>query len=302
MTDATQALVHLGGIAHARRLRATGVSQKDLERACLAGAVHRIRSGWYCLPHDDSETVQALRVGGRVTCVSRLEPLGVWLVPDGRLHVAVNGARGLLRSPQNREQSLASWCERPVVVTHWRGPVNNPTDAREMIDDAAACLAGCLPRDHAIVAFDSLLNLQLLTAERLAWSLAGAHREWMVALLDAGCASGLETLARLHLRGHNLRVRVQVQIAGVGRVDLVVGDRLVIELDSRKHHTDRDAYERDRSRDLELVRRGYLVVRVTYLQVMTGWASVERAILEVTRRGEHRWQRSHRRAGLDRAE
>ena len=123
----------------------------------------------------------------------------------------------------------------------------------------------------------------------------------MLRLVDAGCASGLETLARLHLRGHNLQVRSQVQIMGVGRVDLVVGDRLVLELDSRAHHTDHDAYERDRARDLELVRRGYLVVRVTYLQVMTGWANVERAILEITRRGEHRWQRAQIRAGLDRA-
>lgn len=50
-----------------------------------------------------------------------------------------------------------------------------------------------------------------------------------------------------------------------------------------------------------MVRRGYLVVRVTYLQVMTRWANVERAILELTRRGEHRWQRTHIRAGFDRA-
>ena len=301
MTDSAQALLHLGGVAHGRTLRAAGVSQKDLERACLAGGVHRIRSGWYCLPHDESDTVRALRVGGRVTCVSRLAPLQVWLVPDGRLHVAVNGTRALLRSPADRAHPLASWGGQPSVVTHWRGPVNNPTDPRELIDDAATCLAGCLPRDAAVVAFDSLLNLQLLTTDRLAWALAGVHREWMLGLVNAGCASGLETLARLHLRGHNLRVRSQVQIAGVGRVDLVVGDRLVLELDSRAHHTDQDAYERDRARDLELVRRGYLVVRVTYLQVMTRWASVERAILEITRRGEHRWQRTHIQAGLDRA-
>ena len=156
MTDATQALLHVGGVAHGRTLKAAGVSQKELERATRAGGVHRIRSGWYCLPHDESDTVRALRVGGRVTCVSRLEPLEVWLVPDGRLHVAVNSARSLLRSPLNRDQPLASWREHPTVATHWRGPVNNPTDARELIDDAAACLASCLPRDHAIVAFDSL--------------------------------------------------------------------------------------------------------------------------------------------------
>jgi len=52
-------------------------------------------------------------------------------------------------------------------------------------------------------------------------------------LVDPGCGSGLETLARLHLRRRHIRVRSQVHIPPVGWVDLLIGGRLVLELDSR---------------------------------------------------------------------
>jgi very-short-patch-repair endonuclease len=122
--------------------------------------------------------------------------------------------------------------------------------------------------------------------------------EWMMELVDAGCGSGLETLARLNLRRRNLRVRSQAHIPGIGWVDLLVGDRLVVELDSRSHHDNPAAYERDRARDLALVERGYLVVRVTYKRVMEDRPAVERALLAVVRRQEHRWQSIHRSAGI----
>ena len=245
--------------------------------------------------------MRALRVGGRLGCVSALRPLGIWLMPDARLHVAVPRTRVLLRSPENRADALGSWHGHPPVVTHWRGAITNPEEPTELVDDAAGCLALCLPRDHAIVAFDSLLNRQELSWDRLQVALSGgpASHEWMLGLVDSGCGSGLETLARLHLRGHKLRVRSQWLVEGVGRVDLLVGDRLIVELDSRLHHTDRASYEKDRARDLQLVTLGYVVVRVTYRQVMETWETVEAAILAITRRGEHRWQGLHRRSGLD---
>lgn len=302
MIDAARTLLSLGGVAHAATLRRHGVGQKVLERAVLTRELSRIRSGWYCLPGNESDTVRALRVGGRLDCVSVLRPLGIWLLPDERLHVAVARTRSRLRSPADRADALGSWRGHPSVVTHWRGALTNPEEATELVDDAAGRLATCLPRDHAIVAFDSLLNRQELSWDRLRFTLAAGpvSHEWMLGLVDAGCGSGLETLARLHLRAHRLRVRSQWLVEGVGWVDLLVGDRLIVELDSRLHHTDRASYEKDRARDLDLVARGYLVVRVTYRQVMESWATVEAAILAITRRGEHRWQGVHRRAGLDR--
>ncbi len=185
-------------------------------------------------------------------------------------------------------------------MTHWRAHLNNPTEPINLLDDAAASVAICLPRDHAIVAFDSLLNRQLLSYERLRSALAGlpVSHEWMMELVDAGCGSGLETLVRLMLRGHRVHVRSQVHFPGIGWVDLLVGDRLVIELDSRTHHDDPRAYEHDRARDLALAELGYLVVRITYKRVMFDMPAVEQTLLTIIRRQEHRWQTVHRSAGI----
>jgi very-short-patch-repair endonuclease len=51
----------------------------------------------------------------------------------------------------------------------------------------------------------------------------------------------------------------------VGRVDALYRDiRLVIELDSRRHHSSLLAQEADAVRDAELVRAGWRVIRIRY--------------------------------------
>lgn len=300
MAESVGALSRMGGVAHSATLRSAGIAQKELERSARLGLTERIRAGWYCLPGDSRDTVRALRVGGRLGCVSLLRAHQVWLMPEDRLHVSVSSPRSQLRSPDDRGRELTAWLGHPRVVTHWRRRTLNPLEPADPLDDAAACVATCLPRDHAIVAFDSLLNRGLLSAERLSTALAGLpdSHEWMMDLVDAGCGSGLETLARLRLRARNVQVRCQVHIPGIGWADLLIGDRLVVELDSRTHHDSPDAYERDRARDLALVGLGYIVVRVTHRRVMQDWASIERALLAIVRRQEHRWQPVHRSAGL----
>jgi very-short-patch-repair endonuclease len=44
--------------------------------------------------------------------------------------------------------------------------------------------------------------------------------------------------------------------------------RLIVEVDGFQFHSSRDAFERDRARDSELVARGYRVVRVTWRQIV----------------------------------
>ena len=85
------------------------------------------------------------------------------------------------------------------------------------------------------------------------------------------------------MRRHGLRVRQQVQI-GVDRVDVLIGDRLVIELDGREFH-DHDA---DRMRDARLSVRGYRVLRFSYWQVMNDWRAVEASVMASIARGDAR--------------
>ena len=117
--------------------------------------------------------------------------------------------------------------------------------------------------------------------------------ERLLALADGRAQSGLETLARLRLRSRGLKIRVQVTIPPVGRVDLLVGDRLVIELDGDEWHSTREQREEDRRRDSALVARGYLVMRAGYHRVLDDWDAFEREVLAVVRRREHRWRAVH---------
>jgi hypothetical protein len=64
----------------------------------------------------------------------------------------------------------------------------------------------------------------------------------------------------------------QVVIGGdlpVGRVDFLYREhRIVIEADSRKHHSSLRDAERDRWRDIELAAAGFVVIRVTWRQLI----------------------------------
>ena len=80
----------------------------------------------------------------------------------------------------------------------------------------------------------------------------------------------------------------------------MLGDRIVIEADGAQWHEGSSAFLADRSRDLTLVRLGYVVIRVGYPHVVGEWKLIELAILGLVARGEHRWSAAHRAAGLAR--
>ncbi|GLK18879.1 endonuclease domain-containing protein [Herbiconiux flava] len=93
----------------------------------------------------------------------------------------------------------------------------------------------------------------------------------------------------MRIRSRRKRLRSQVQIEGVGRVDLLLGDRLVLELDGYRWHSSRTGFEEDRHRDLELARRGYRVLRLSWRQVTFDWDAYEGVTMRLVRAGEHRW-------------
>jgi len=88
------------------------------------------------------------------------------------------------------------------------------------------------------------------------------------------------TIIRLRLRARGIRLRSQVDIPGVGRVDFLVGDRLIIEADSVEHHLPK--YQSDRTRDRVATAMGYLMIRLTYEDVVYHWDTALADILAVT--------------------
>lgn len=269
----------LGGVASTSQLRLNGLSSHALERAIRNRDVRRVARGWYATDRVPRAVVTALRSGGWVTCESALRLQGVWVLDDDDVHIGL-GRHGRARR--------AVGC-----VRHWSGhaPAGFPMDdVLTALDQLTRC-ASLVP---IVICADSIVNRGLAREEEV---LAVLHRtatgRRAAELLDGSSQSGIETIARVALRRRRVRLRPQVRIAGVGFVDLLVGDRLVVELDGQEWHEGSD-FEEDRRRDLALVARGYLVARVSYLQVTESWAAVERELLTIIRRGDHLWRERQR--------
>jgi len=269
----------LGSVARAETLIERGISRDRLERQARAGGIERLRRGWYATDDAHPDVVAAVRGGGALTCASALSALGVWTMPDSRLHVRLS--RGSHRTGVDRLR--IHWSDRPLS--------GFPMDSAS---DALRVMTGCVDMRAAVVAVDSILNTGLLTVGEVHEICAATPRgRRILSLADRRSESGLETLARLALRCLRIGVIPQVPIPGVGRVDLLIGDRLVVELDGESWHD----FEADRARDRSLIVRGFVVIRVSYSQVMNGWPLVEEQILRLVRRREHLWRGAHRALG-----
>ncbi|WP_290807726.1 DUF559 domain-containing protein [Herbiconiux sp.] len=145
----------------------------------------------------------------------------------------------------------------------------------------------------AIATLDSALNLKLTTLSALQDVLAPLPAKYRayLDLVGPSAQSGLETKTRLALRSRRVRLRSQVRLPRVGKVDLVVGERLVLELDGYEWHSRKADFEEDRRRDRELTSQGYQVLRLSYAQVTTDWPGCEDAILGMIRLRRHLWPR-----------
>jgi very-short-patch-repair endonuclease len=280
------------GVARVSDLVANGHPVAAIDRLVARGGLVRLRRGWVALPDAHGEVVRAARLGGVLSCVSVLRPLGVWTGEDARLHLQV---RQHAHVPDHGAD----------VVTHRHHGlgVRPPRGAVDSVESALVHATRCLPRLDAIGALDSALNRRLVTESRLAVLLAQlplcyrSHLDFV----DGAAESGLESRVRVGVRAVGIGHRVQVEIDGVGRVDILIGERLVVEVDGSAWHSGHEAFVADRRRDLALARRGYLVVRLSYAQVMHGWPATLEVLRGIVARGEHRWAARHGR-GLAHAE
>lgn len=274
-----------GGAINLEATDAAAIPRSHIFAAIRAGHLDRIRKGWFATPDAPPGVVRAIRVGGTLTAGSAARLHGLWTLDDPLLHVRVPRSASRLASPDDRAVSLDS--ARDAVCVHYSSHPTSPR-AHDGVERAVTEMFRCSDVRAAMVAFESALNRAWLgpsQVERMRGQIPGrCLRQFDRA--DGGAQSGLETLVRMLLFSRRVRYRTQVWIDGVGRVDILIGERLVLELDGARFHTG-TAFEEDRRRDFELVRAGYLVVRITYRMVIEQWDDVAAGILELVRRGEH---------------
>jgi hypothetical protein len=83
------ALDRLGGVASTKELRSAGVDRGRLDVAVQYGKVIRVRKALWALPDVPAEVINALRLGGRLACVSALAFHGEIDETPSPLHIEV---------------------------------------------------------------------------------------------------------------------------------------------------------------------------------------------------------------------
>lgn len=270
-----------GGLISTRALAGHGVGQSGIRTLMRTGALIRLRQGWYSTPGLAEPVRRAARVGGVVTCSRALDAFGIWSIDDGRLHVAVSAQASRLRSPYNARSRLSTGDRRGVRV-HWLAVT--PGAGAVVADPVSALtsLRSCASRELYLASLDSALHRHPSMWDALARAGHPVGRGGV----DGICESGIETLFWLRMR-NVLSVARQVIIPGVGRVDFLIGQRLVVELDGRAFHDTASRFEEDRRRDARLSTLGYRVLRFSFRQVMDEWGTVEAAVLAAVARLDH---------------
>jgi very-short-patch-repair endonuclease len=272
----------LGGAAATHELYAIGTTLDQLRIAVRLHEIRRIRQGWYIDPDTPAAVADALRVGGRATCMTAVELHGLWtMTTTGAVHVAVPPNACQLRAPGDYRRRLGD--AHSDAVVHWNDERTGGSRLAVSIPHALLDLAGCSGLEAAFVAAESALARGLMSRGEWAEACARAPAAVRIVLGRAGAASGsiTESTFSFRIRGAGLRIRTQVQI-GADRVDFVIGERLVVEVDGREFHE----RERDYDRDARLSARGYRVIRFSYRQVMFEWAAVEASLLAAVARGD----------------
>jgi hypothetical protein len=251
-------------------LFADGLSGRQITAAVEAGELIRARRDRYLPPDAPDEVVRAVRVGGRLTCLSLLRLHEVFVLTNSRLHVQLAPRMSRMRSPHDRAHRL-DLAKLHGTRLHWLAPREDAgaaTCASLVVALAHAVL--CQAPRAAIASIDSALNKGLIQTEEVAtvFELLPAKYGVLRSLIDGRAQSGPETLVGLMLLGLGCEVDLQVEFDGVGFVDIVADCWLVVECDSKQHHADWDQQVKDYTRDLRLAQRGFAVLRLTAKDIM----------------------------------
>ncbi|WP_448005686.1 endonuclease domain-containing protein [Agromyces bauzanensis] len=263
------------GIAHSHDAIEAGFTRHAIQGAIASGAISRIRRSWLATTSAPPKLRHAASVGGRLACVSAAEHHGLWTVADHRLHLCVrpNASRF------DAGDALVHWSAGPVAPHRY--------ELVEPIVNALVHMADCRPLEQSLATWESAVrrgDTPLLALGRL------PLRSPVARLLAEVCGelsdSGIETLPVHRLARIGIRVRQQVRIDG-HRVDGLIGDRLVYQVDGYSFHSTPEQRRKDLEQDRRLVLLGYTVFRYDYVQIMFEWPTVEAELRAAIASGMH---------------
>lgn len=261
-------------------LLAEKVSDRSRSARLESGALISLGKGWYASPSAPADVTGPLSRGHRATCITAAELYGLWVPHSPDAHEV-----GLRHESMTSEGLVTK--HRPLIRT-W------PDDEPIMpLRTALLHAAYCLTPLHTAVLLESAIERWQLSAGDVAGILAELPQSRRRALgrISAQAGSGSETRVRRHLERRRVRVREQVHIPDVGRVDMLVGERLIIECDSLQHHGSTSGFHEDRRRDRMSLKAGYLVLRLTWHDIWEEWEKTCELLADLVGRKIHRGTR-----------
>ncbi|KPG82979.1 type IV toxin-antitoxin system AbiEi family antitoxin domain-containing protein [Frigoribacterium sp. RIT-PI-h] len=283
MTPLVAATVRrLGSLAHRRELLATGLTRRQVESSWRAGEILRIRHGLYALVDLPVDVIRAARVGGALAGASSLAHRGAWVPPSPRLVVSVPHNARDLRDPDDAGERLDPDRDDVLVLRDLSRFDRRAERLMASPGRAAAQVPLHEPPEHAAAIVDSalrLLPMQRPGLDEVSRLLATRRSaRGLVTMIDPRAESGTESIARLLLARDGIRAEPQVWVDDHTRVDLLIDGWLVLECVSKEHHSSPSVYNRDRERIVHITGLGFVVLEVTYPQVLFDWPSVRQAV------------------------
>ncbi|QRV02109.1 hypothetical protein JTE88_08555 [Arcanobacterium phocisimile] len=252
----------------------------QLHMALSRKELGRLHHHWYATPNASNLEITAATHGFLIGCCTAANLWGLWM-PDSKtphficprnaqrvekrgmiIHRALNGHRqfGIHHPPSKAPHIICSLVEAVEQVVHYH--------------DA----------ETGLIILESALNKQKITLAAVdeIISYAQKRKQPILRRRISTAQSGSETRVRSFLQSLGVQVQPQVWLAGVGRVDLLVGKSLIIECDSTAFHSHPLNVVDDRRRDAQQTRLGYSFLRLSYHQVWDDWentCSYIRAVL-----------------------
>jgi very-short-patch-repair endonuclease len=274
--DPVQILLSQGGVALTRAVIARGAGEPAVRRAVRSGEILRVERGVLALPGADPELVAAKQSRALLTCASAAPRFKLWVLRPASLPHYWHG---------NGRRNTACVSHRTALTQSASGAVAG-------LPDVLLHALLCLPPLESLVIVESAYNrgdIDLgFLLRHLRGNRCGKARD-VVARVEWGADSLLETLARVLFRDAGIFTETQVWIDGIGRVDFLLEGFLIVEIDGLAFHLESRQHKKDRRRDNAAMVQGFPVLRFFYDDVVYGPDGVLAQVREVLARGSQRW-------------
>ncbi len=271
------ALRDRGGVARWSELKAD-LTRDQLEVALTSGRVSRIRRNLYVLADMREVRRLAITAGGAASHLTAAQHWG-WKVKDPPRRPCITVARGSRKPTGDLELHWQDLTPRETAGHVTRRIPTVIACARAYDGATALCVADSALREGQVS------RQQLLAAARSSPRTGRAKAIRIAQLADGRAANPFESVLRWVCSSvDGLCAVPQGEVEGVGRVDLFDARLgIVIEAESFEFHGSLEAFRRDVHRYTACARRGLVLVRFTWHEVMHDPDYVQAALADIVR-------------------